>query len=66
MAALLVGEWSGMMKVGLSWYFIFFGEGSSNKAELLALVEGLRLCQEFEFERVSIEGDSAIVIRVIQ
>lgn len=35
-------------------YSIYFGEGSNNRAEFLALAEGLRLCQAFEFERVCI------------
>lgn len=47
-------------------YTIFFGDGTSNKAEFLALLEGLRQCQAMELQNVCIEGDSSNVVSAIQ
>lgn len=47
-------------------YSIFFGDGSNNRAEFLALAEGLLLGQTMGFERICIDGDSAIVVSAIQ
>lgn len=37
-------------------YSIYFGEGSNNREEFLALAEGLRLCQAFEFRGFVFKG----------
>lgn len=41
---------------------IFFGEATNNKAELRALIEGLKICHELEVYHIDIECDSLVVI----
>ncbi|XP_057976044.1 uncharacterized protein LOC131163466 [Malania oleifera] len=46
----------------LDAYSSFFGFGSNNKAELRALMEGVRMCKEMSYMNVEIECDSKVVV----
>lgn len=46
-------------------YSGYYGEGSHNKAEFAALMQGLRLCQELQMDNVHVESDSMLVVNAI-
>lgn len=50
------------MLVGISCFSKFFGDCSNNEAELQAVVEGLRHCQQLGVTDIDVECDSVVVV----
>lgn len=59
----VIRDAAGYVVVGFS---INYGQGTNNRAELLALRDGVDLCVRLQLERVCIESDSTLVVQAIQ
>ena len=47
-------------------YSVFLGVGTSLRAEVLALLAGLRLCGQKGFTQVRVQSDSLVLIGILQ